>query len=208
MCSSDLERAQAAFIEELHAAPWAERVTLHFDVDGAAAALQPQALLRAAPAGSHVYVCGPNGFMDWVLAEAEVAGLPADRRHREYFSAPASSVPPGAVAVVACSPAGDADRAIYARYPDPASLDAAFEAHLASAGSVPVGGECDSGPAEGTWSAGSGAPGRFACHADPSDLGRRIVAWTAPASRILALGVRSTGGWPELYDWWLGAGPG
>ena len=83
-------RAQAAFLDELASAPWAARVQLHFD-DEPATALQPQALLKAAPAGTHVYVCGPNGYMDWVLAEAEAAGLPSGQRHREYFSAPTAA---------------------------------------------------------------------------------------------------------------------
>jgi vanillate O-demethylase ferredoxin subunit len=88
-------RAQAAFLDELAAAPWADRVTVHADDEsddkGEAAKLSPQALLRAAPAGSHLYVCGPNGFMDWVLAEAEAAGLSTAQRHREYFSAPTAA---------------------------------------------------------------------------------------------------------------------
>jgi ferredoxin-NADP reductase len=88
-------RSQAAFLGELEAAPWAGRVTLHVDDEGAAAALQPQALLRAAPADRHVYVCGPSGFMDWVLAAAAAAGLPAAQRHREYFSAPVAAAPAG-----------------------------------------------------------------------------------------------------------------
>lgn len=91
-------RTQAAFLGELEAAPWAARVQLHFDDEAAgdpAAALNPQARLKAAPAGSHVYVCGPSGFMDWVLTEAEAAGLPATQRHREYFSAPVAAAPEG-----------------------------------------------------------------------------------------------------------------
>lgn len=84
-------RAQAAFLGELAAAPWADRVTVHADDEGEAARLNPQALLRGASAGTHLYVCGPNGFMDWVLAEAEAAGLAAPQRHREYFSAPTAT---------------------------------------------------------------------------------------------------------------------
>ena len=85
------KRSQAAFLDELAAAPWAAQVTVHADDEGDTAKLTPQALLRAAPAGTHLYVCGPNGFMDWVLAEAEAAGLGAAQRHREYFSAPTAT---------------------------------------------------------------------------------------------------------------------
>jgi vanillate O-demethylase ferredoxin subunit len=83
-------RAQAAFLAELAAAPWAARVWLHFDDDDNNG-LQPQPLLTAAPAGSHLYVCGPAGFMDWVLAEAANAGLAPAQLHREYFSAPSTA---------------------------------------------------------------------------------------------------------------------
>jgi vanillate O-demethylase ferredoxin subunit len=39
--------------------------------------------------GTHIYVCGPGGFMDWVLGEARLAGWPEEQLHREYFAAPA-----------------------------------------------------------------------------------------------------------------------
>ena len=87
-------RSQAAFLDEMAGAPWSERVHLHFDDEAPEQRLQPAAALQSAPAGRHVYVCGPTGFMDWVMAEAARAGL-ADRQiHREYFSAPV--VAPGA----------------------------------------------------------------------------------------------------------------
>lgn len=84
-------RAQAAFLAELASVPWAQAVNLHFDDEGEAARLAPQTLAAAAPAGTHVYVCGPAGFMDWVLAEALAGGVPAAQLHREYFSAPVSA---------------------------------------------------------------------------------------------------------------------
>jgi ferredoxin-NADP reductase len=39
------------------------------------------------PLGSHLYVCGPSGFTEEVLAAAAVAGWPAARVHTERFSA-------------------------------------------------------------------------------------------------------------------------
>ncbi|MBF4162415.1 PDR/VanB family oxidoreductase [Nocardioides acrostichi] len=41
--------------------------------------------LRAQPMGTHLYTCGPAGFMDTVVAEATVAGWPAGRVHLEHF---------------------------------------------------------------------------------------------------------------------------
>lgn len=87
-------RSQAAFLDEMAGAPWSERVHLHFDDEAPEQHLQPAAALQSAPAGRHVYVCGPTGFMDWVMAEAARAGLADSQIHREYFSAPV--VAPGA----------------------------------------------------------------------------------------------------------------
>lgn len=79
-------RAQAALLQELADAPWAARVTLHFDDEGSV--LVPARVFAQAPAGRHVYVCGPAGFMEWVMAEARTAGLAPEQIHREYFAAP------------------------------------------------------------------------------------------------------------------------
>jgi ferredoxin-NADP reductase len=83
---------QAAFVAELQNVPWAHKVHVHVDEDGDAVKFQPATVLRAAPAGRHVYVCGPSGFMEWVMEEARAAGLQSGEIHREYFSAPAQAV--------------------------------------------------------------------------------------------------------------------
>jgi vanillate O-demethylase ferredoxin subunit len=88
-CVRSCERA--AFLDELAAAPWAGQVHLHFSEGEATQRLAPAAVLRAAPAGRHVYVCGPAGFMDWVMAEAASAGLEERQIHRELFSAPGTA---------------------------------------------------------------------------------------------------------------------
>lgn len=49
---------------------------------------------------THVYVCGPNAFIEDVLAGAKQAGLPGLQIHREYFNASdAASAPGGAFEV-------------------------------------------------------------------------------------------------------------
>lgn len=45
-------------------------------------------IFAAAKAEDHVYVCGPDGYMDAVLAAAAAAGIPEDHLHREFFSVP------------------------------------------------------------------------------------------------------------------------
>ena len=32
-----------------------------------------------------IYVCGPTGFIDWVLAQAQTLGIAKERMHVEYF---------------------------------------------------------------------------------------------------------------------------
>jgi vanillate O-demethylase ferredoxin subunit len=36
----------------------------------------------------HLYVCGPAGFIDWILSAARNAGWSDAQLHREYFAAP------------------------------------------------------------------------------------------------------------------------
>lgn len=102
-------RDAAAFLDALAAAPFAPRVALHFDDAGPAQRLDLPAVWQAAAAGSeglggtHVYVCGPTGFMDWVIGSAEAAGLPAAQIHREYFNAVADTRGAGFEVVAAAS---------------------------------------------------------------------------------------------------------
>jgi vanillate O-demethylase ferredoxin subunit len=78
----------AAFAERLASVPFAARTHLHCDDGEAAQKLDLPALLAAEPAGSQLYVCGPNGFMEYVLDTARAQGWAEDRLHREYFAAP------------------------------------------------------------------------------------------------------------------------
>jgi vanillate O-demethylase ferredoxin subunit len=79
-------RALTPFVAALQTSRWAQQVRWHHD-DEPATALDIGACLRAAPAGSHLYVCGPRGFMDAVLGAAREAGWDATRLHQEYFGA-------------------------------------------------------------------------------------------------------------------------
>lgn len=78
-------RASAAFIDELGASAFADHVHLHFDDEADAQRLNLPSVLTGADKGSHLYVCGPAGFMDSVIAEAEGLGIAAANIHREYF---------------------------------------------------------------------------------------------------------------------------
>ena len=80
-------RTKAAFLDELAAAAYAANVHVHFDDGDAAQRLDPARDLPAPEEGAHLYVCGPTGFMDWVIASAGALGFPGAQIHKEYFTA-------------------------------------------------------------------------------------------------------------------------
>ena len=76
-----------AFVRRLREAEFSDKVHMHVD-DGPVEQRLDAPLAIGAPApGKHLYVCGPTGFMDHVLAAARALGWPEARLHREYFSA-------------------------------------------------------------------------------------------------------------------------
>lgn len=82
-CGRSLNRM--AFVEEIGASGFARFVSLHAD-DMPEQRLDLPALLAGAPDSTHLYVCGPGGFMDHVLATARAHGWLEARLHREYFA--------------------------------------------------------------------------------------------------------------------------
>lgn len=84
-CSRSRDRTP--FIERMASSPFARLVQQHFDDGPDAQKLDIAATLQRAPEGTHLYVCGPQGFMDAVLAEGRAQGWPEYRLHREYFAA-------------------------------------------------------------------------------------------------------------------------
>ena len=82
-CSS---RSEAGFLEDIAAAPWVDRVHLHFSAEGSRADLD--ALLADYRERDHLYTCGPDRYMSSVLEAGERQGWPDEAMHREYFSVP------------------------------------------------------------------------------------------------------------------------
>ncbi|SDH29181.1 vanillate O-demethylase ferredoxin subunit [Pseudomonas benzenivorans] len=78
-----------AFRERLRQAALAAQVHLHLDDGAPEQRLVLVEALGPVTPGTHIYVCGPGGFMDWVLDGARQAGWPEAQLHREYFAAPA-----------------------------------------------------------------------------------------------------------------------
>lgn len=80
-------RDRTAFFDRIAQSAFASQVHFHFDDGDASQKLALDPLLTAPQPGVHLYVCGPKGFMDWVLDAARAAGWPADQLHYEFFSA-------------------------------------------------------------------------------------------------------------------------
>lgn len=79
-------RDRAAFVERLELSPYADRVFLHFDEEPVTA-LDAVRVLASPSADLHLYVCGPGGFMQHILATAKAQGWQEANLHREYFAA-------------------------------------------------------------------------------------------------------------------------
>jgi tetrachlorobenzoquinone reductase len=73
-------RAAAAFVDALKG-----DVRFNFDQEPGGTMLDIAALVRAAPAGAHLYCCGPLPML--AAFEAATAGLPRELVHVEYFTA-------------------------------------------------------------------------------------------------------------------------
>lgn len=78
---------RTAFRQRIANAPYAARVHLHFDSGDAAQKLDVAKVLGAPRPDTHIYVCGPGGYIDHVLDTATKLGWPPAQVHREYFSA-------------------------------------------------------------------------------------------------------------------------
>lgn len=79
--------SRTAFQQRISQSGFADRAAFHFDDGDAEQKLDITKVLAAPDAGKHVYVCGPTGFMDWVIAGALSMGWAQSQIHREYFAA-------------------------------------------------------------------------------------------------------------------------
>lgn len=82
-------RARMAYLDRLAAAPFSQQVYCHIDDEQPVPWDIVQVLGAPAP-DAHVYVCGPQGFMDHVTASALALGWQDTHIHVEYFAAPTS----------------------------------------------------------------------------------------------------------------------
>ncbi len=80
----------AAYWKALRSA-FGHRVHTYFDDQKQALPLDR--LLNGQPLGTHLYVCGPGGMIEWVLRAAREAGWPDENVHSERFLAPPGGKP-------------------------------------------------------------------------------------------------------------------
>ncbi|RTR53930.1 oxidoreductase [Pseudomonas aeruginosa] len=85
-CGRSLERL--AFIEQIQATRWGECLRVHADNGPAEQRLDVASVLSEPSANHQLYVCGPAGFMNFVLDSARANGWNEAQLHREDFSAP------------------------------------------------------------------------------------------------------------------------
>ncbi|EML1600528.1 oxidoreductase [Burkholderia cenocepacia] len=91
-CARSTDRM--AFVERINTAGFHDRVRFHVDDGDPAQRFDLAAVLAGAPDGTHLYVCGPRGFMDAVLNAARERDWSEARLHYEFFSG--AVVPSGA----------------------------------------------------------------------------------------------------------------
>lgn len=84
-CSRTLSKA--AFLEEIKNSIFSNNVNFHFDDEEFDSKLNLEKVLATPDANTHLYVCGPSGFLHYVLDTAERLGWNDKNVHREYFSA-------------------------------------------------------------------------------------------------------------------------
>lgn len=84
-CSRSADRA--AFTHRIRSSPFGDRVAFHHDDGPDAQKLRAAEAIGTPREGTHLYVCGPTGFMDWILGTARELGWPEARLHHEYFAA-------------------------------------------------------------------------------------------------------------------------
>jgi vanillate O-demethylase ferredoxin subunit len=84
-CARSAQRM--AFRQRIAAGSFHNRVHFHFDDGAEQQKFHPEVTLQHPKAQTHLYVCGPAGFMSWILDAAKAAGWPEAQVHREYFTA-------------------------------------------------------------------------------------------------------------------------
>jgi len=87
-CARSVDRA--AFVTRIGKSAFAWQFRIHLDDGPSEQRLDIGALVAGPQSDTHLYVCGPAGFMEAVLSAARKAGWPESALHREYFASVAA----------------------------------------------------------------------------------------------------------------------
>ncbi|EOQ64337.1 hypothetical protein F935_01104 [Acinetobacter calcoaceticus ANC 3811] len=74
-----------AFVDEIKNGELAAFTTFHFKSEGASHRAFFESAIKDIDSESHIYTCGPVGFMDWVINLATTHDFPEQQIHKEYF---------------------------------------------------------------------------------------------------------------------------
>lgn len=103
-CTRSFERT--AFHARILDANISLNVAFHFDTGQFEQKLDLMAVLGKAGSDTHLYVCGPAGFIDHVVRGAKTLGWSPDRIHLEYFGAAPAATGGDALFVVKIASSG------------------------------------------------------------------------------------------------------
>lgn len=126
---------RAAFQARLRASSFASKVHVHFDDAALAQRLDLARLLRDPQPSTHLYVCGPTGYMEFVLRSAREQGWQEDTLHREYFAAAVNVQASGTSFEVELASSGE----VFVIAPDQTIIDVLYDAGI----DIPV--SCEQG---------------------------------------------------------------
>lgn len=86
-CARSIGRT--AFHARIKSSRYADKVQFHFDAGPEEQKLDLRALIARPDSGTHIYVCGPGGFIEYVVNTARETGWESSQVHLEYFGAKA-----------------------------------------------------------------------------------------------------------------------
>lgn len=82
-CGASPEKC--AFVDEIKNGELAKHTTFHFKSEGASHRAFFESAIKDIDSESHIYTCGPVGFMDWVINLTTTHDFPEHQIHKEYF---------------------------------------------------------------------------------------------------------------------------
>lgn len=78
----------AAFVNHLKTSSYQDNVDFHFDDKKELSSKGAEDILKNPKQGARVFVCGPEGFMQYIIDTAKAQGWADENIHYEYFKAP------------------------------------------------------------------------------------------------------------------------